>query len=72
MSVADDIKYNITMSAHTTQDYMDGFADGYARAWQECWDSFIEKIHAERKEREEELAKKATPTPAKDEGKGEV
>lgn len=38
MGVDDGIKYNLTMSEHVVKSYEDGFADGYSRAWLECWD----------------------------------
>lgn len=33
-------KYKINFTAGPELDYQDGFADGYSRAWQECWEYF--------------------------------
>ena len=59
MSISDDIKYNITMQAKDTLTYEDGFAEGYSRAWQECWDFMIEKMNEDsfKKEKPEPEAK---------------
>lgn len=46
MSEQDEVKYNITMQEHIEPDYRDGFADGYSRAWQECWE-FMRSIASE-------------------------
>lgn len=31
-------EYKVTLNYSETPTYMDGFADGYSRAWQECWE----------------------------------
>jgi hypothetical protein len=34
----DSTEYKISVTETHEPAYIDGFADGYARAWKECWD----------------------------------
>lgn len=43
--MSEETKYTIALSE--TKTYEDGFADGYSRAWQECWEYFRELSAAE-------------------------
>jgi hypothetical protein len=39
MSDPNEPRYSLKVSEESpTPDYMDGFADGYSRAWIECWE----------------------------------
>lgn len=39
-------EYAINFSQGVSSDYIEGFSDGYSRAWKECWDYMIEHINA--------------------------
>ena len=56
---AADLKYNISMSETLTNDYLDGFSDGYSRAWVECWNYWLDRVEKSKKEYEELLKKEA-------------
>lgn len=34
----DDSQYTLSVKEEVDLTYEDGFADGYSRAWQECWE----------------------------------
>jgi hypothetical protein len=50
--------YHFNLTTETVRTYEDGFAEGYSRAWKECWQHFID-LSAEPspapKEREERV-----------------
>lgn len=53
----DEIKYQVSMKADVELTYEDGFADGYSRAWQECWEYFRATFSREEFKKEEEEVK---------------
>ena len=51
--------YTLKMSDERT--YEDGFAEGYSRAWQECWEYMRELTQAEIKDEVDEFVGKPDP-----------
>lgn len=51
--------YQIKFSEVPEPSYMDGFAEGYSRAWQECWEYMRELVQKEAAESESKLSDKA-------------
>ncbi len=48
---------------NASNEFMDGFAEGYSRAWQECWDYMHSKITEENKAQEDLRRRENEPAP---------
>ena len=53
MGEEQNMDYQIKFTETPEPSYMDGFADGYSRAWQECWEYMREISSKPANEKEE-------------------